>query len=233
MQHLPIHPSLLHPLTGEPLTAVGVLPSGRVVWPIMGGDGTDDDANDKADDDKGEADDGADSDKDDASDDDKDKDWKAEFEAQQRINRSLERRTRKDAQRIKQLEDGPKKPDDKGDDQPDPERIRADAKAEAQREVLHGRVEDKIEAKARAFADPEDAVAVLLRSHDYDDFLDDSKIDVEAITDALKELGEKKPHLLAQGGKKFQGDPDGGPRKDGTGRPKNLGDALARHYSKR
>lgn len=43
---LPVHPTLVHPRTGEPLRAVGVLPSGRVVWPIMGGDGTEDDAND-------------------------------------------------------------------------------------------------------------------------------------------------------------------------------------------
>jgi hypothetical protein len=43
---LPVHPTLVHPRTGEPLRAVGVLDSGRVVWPIMGGDGTEDDAND-------------------------------------------------------------------------------------------------------------------------------------------------------------------------------------------
>lgn len=35
-RNLPLHPRLLHPLTGRPLQAVGVLPSGRVVWPIIG-----------------------------------------------------------------------------------------------------------------------------------------------------------------------------------------------------
>lgn len=44
---LPVHPFLLHPRTGAPLRAAGILRSGRVVWPIMGGDGTEDDANDK------------------------------------------------------------------------------------------------------------------------------------------------------------------------------------------
>lgn len=35
-----IHPSRIHPLTGLPLRAAGVLPSGRIVWPILGGDDT-------------------------------------------------------------------------------------------------------------------------------------------------------------------------------------------------
>lgn len=37
---LPVHPSQRHPLTGAPIRALGVLPSGKVVWPIMGGDDT-------------------------------------------------------------------------------------------------------------------------------------------------------------------------------------------------
>lgn len=36
----PLHPSKRHPLTGRPLQAAGVLPSGRIVWPILGGDDT-------------------------------------------------------------------------------------------------------------------------------------------------------------------------------------------------
>lgn len=196
-------------------------------WSMMADD---EDAGDKADEDQGE--DADEDDGDSGADKDDEDDWKAKYEAQQRINRQLERKTRRDLAKIKQLEGGkPVKVDDKADDEkPDVNKIRADAKAEAAREVLNGRVEDKIEAKARAFADPEDAMAVLLRSHDIDDFIDDGKVDVEAITDALGELAEKKPHLLAQGGKKFQGDGDGGTRKETKGRPKTLGDAVARHY---
>lgn len=37
-----LHPTLRHPLTGKPLEAVGVLPSGRIVWPMMGGDPSND-----------------------------------------------------------------------------------------------------------------------------------------------------------------------------------------------
>lgn len=107
-------------------------------------------------------------------------------------------------------------------DKPDPELIRSEAKAEAQAELMQSRVLDKIEAKAaRLFADPDDAAALLMKDHDADDFLDDGKIDVEAIQDALKVLLEKKPYLAAaQGGKKFQGGADGGPRNDS--RPRQL-----------
>ncbi len=41
-RNLPTHPTKRHPLTGLPLEAVGILPSGRVVWPIMGGDSSND-----------------------------------------------------------------------------------------------------------------------------------------------------------------------------------------------
>ncbi len=101
------------------------------------------------------------------------------------------------------------------EDKPDPERLKAEAKAEAQAELMQSRVLDKIEAKAaRLFADPDDAAALLLKDHDADEFLDDGKIDVEAIQDALSGLLEKKPYLAAQGGKRFQGGADGGARKD-------------------
>lgn len=194
-----------------------------------------DDGGKDEDDDSDDGDDGDDEDEGEDDDQDDDKvDWKAKFEAQQKVNRSLERKTRKDAKKLADLtgtkpEGGGKDGDDKG--VPDLDKVRADAKAEAVREVLHGRVEDKIEAKASAFADPEDAVAVLLRTHDIEDFLDDDKVDVEAIADALKELGEKKPHLLAQGGKRFQGGADGGPRKGAPKRAASLGEAIARRYA--
>lgn len=233
---LPIHPSLLHPLTGEPLRALWIRPDGRACWPIIGGDGTDDDANDdKPDDDTDSGDeDDSNAEGDDSDDQDDDKvDWKAKFEAEQRHKRNLERKARKDAATIGRLTGKKPAGGSKDDEEPDPEKIREEARAEARREALSERVADKIEAKAAAFADPEDAVAVLLRSRDIEDFIDDDKVDVEAIADALKELGEKKPHLLAQGGKKFQGDGDGGARKGGQGRPKNLADAVGRHYQKR
>lgn len=37
MHHLPTHPTLTHPLTGQPLQALGVTRSGRIIWPVLGG----------------------------------------------------------------------------------------------------------------------------------------------------------------------------------------------------
>lgn len=45
---LPFHRHLVHPRTGKPLQAIGIRPDGRPVWPLMGGDGSEDDANDWA-----------------------------------------------------------------------------------------------------------------------------------------------------------------------------------------
>jgi len=102
--------------------------------------------------------------------------------------------------------------DGKNGDQPDPEKIRDQAKAEARAEVLRDRALDKVEARAaKLFADPEDAVALLTRRAD--EFVDDGKVDVDAIDEALADLISKKPHLAATAGKRFAGSADGGARK--------------------
>lgn len=111
------------------------------------------------------------------------------------------------AARIAELE----APKDKTD-QPDPEKIRQQAKAEAAAEVLKDRALDKVETKAaKLFADPEDARALLASR--VDEFVDDGKVDTEAIEDALADLLKKKPHLAAATAKRFQGGADGGARK--------------------
>lgn len=175
------------------------------------------------------------------------KEAEAAVEAQKRINRNLERRGKRDLARIKELE-GTKAStsststkdakESKGDDKPagevDVEKIRAEAleqaKKEAQREALKERVLDKIEAKANNFTDPADAVVMVMRGRTADDFIDDGKIDVDAIQDALTELLEKKPYLgAAQGGKnRFQGSADGGAKPQKPSRPKSLDEAVRR-----
>jgi hypothetical protein len=175
------------------------------------------------------------------------KELEAKFEAQQRINRNLERRTRKDKALIDELKgvkpatstkDGAKPDEGKPGADVDVDKIRADAleqaKKEAQQEALKERVLDKIEAKAKDFADPVDAVAMLMREHEADDFIDDGKVDVVAIQDALKELLEKKPYLAAaaQGGKqRFQGSAEGGAKSQRPQRPQSLHEAVARRYN--
>jgi len=107
-----------------------------------------------------------------------------------------------------------KKPSD--DEKPDLDKIRAEARAEADTAALRDRVMDKIEAKAGArFAiDTEDVAAMLMRRHDIEDFLDGGKIDISAITEALDDLLEKQPRLAVTQGdeKKFKGGADGGAR---------------------
>lgn len=173
-------------------------------------------------------------------------DWKAKFEAQQRINRNLERRTKRDKARIAELEGA--KPDtstadaqgdgDKPAAEVDVEKIRAEAreqaKKEAAQEALKERVLDKIEAKAKDFADPADAVVMVMRGRTADDFIDDGKIDVDAIQDALTELLEKKPYLgaAAQGAKqRFQGSAEGGAKSSKPARPKSLDEAVRRRLT--
>lgn len=118
------------------------------------------------------------------------------------------------------------KPRDDGD-QPDPEKIRDEARREARAEALRERVVDKIEARAaKQFADPEDAVAILLRTHKADDFLDGDAIDADEIDDALKALLEKKPHLAAATQRRFGGGGDQGTRETTPKRAASLTEAV-------
>ncbi len=171
------------------------------------------------------------------------KELESELEAQKRVNRNLDRRTKRDKARLDELAKGADLPkgkpaEGKPDAEVDVEKIRAEAaeqaKQEAQREALKERVLDKIEAKAKDFADPADAVVMVMRGRTADDFIDDGKIDVDAIQDALTELLEKKPYLgsAAQGGKnRFQGSAEGGAKSSKPARPKSLDEAVRRRLT--
>jgi len=114
---------------------------------------------------------------------------KARYKAEREARKELERKL---AEAVKKSDDG---------DKPDLEEIRRKAAEEARAEMLRERVLDKIEARAgRRFVDAEDAAALLLRRHDVDDFIDGGKVDMDAINEALEELGESKPWLLATKG---------------------------------
>lgn len=139
-------------------------------------------------------------------------------QALDRMKAKLKASTAKQRDLEKQLADAKKPPAD--GDKVDAEKIRDEAKAEAKAELLKGRALDKVEAKAaKLFADPEDAVALL--ASQVDDFIDDGEIDLDAINEAIEKLLKKKPHLAAQGGKKFGGGADGGAR-NGSGKPGQL-----------
>lgn len=161
------------------------------------------------------------------------KDWEAEFKAQQRVNRDLERRSKA---RMRELEaeltaarNAPK-----GDttDAPDPAAIRAEIKAEVEGAALRDKALDKLEAKAaRLFHNPEDARAFL--ADKADDFIDGSAVDVDAINDALADLLKQRPYLgVTQGdAHRFQGSGDGGPKANAAGLPQLTQADLDRMYA--
>ncbi|MGW5556863.1 hypothetical protein ACWER9_06525 [Micromonospora sp. NPDC003944] len=223
--HLPaLGPDLpIHPFTG--LTAIGLRRNGDPIWPIKGGSGEGDDDTGSGDDDETEDTGGDDKDDDGNADDLRDAGKRAldTMKGQRNTARAALRPWTALAREL-----GVKTPDDvraliaarktggDGGDQPDPEQIRREARAEAQRETLNDRVLDKIEAKARKFADPADAAALLLREHGVDDFVEGNRIDGDAIAEALDELLERKPYLAAASGepkaRKPKPDPSQGSR---------------------
>lgn len=199
----------VHPLTG--LTALGVLPSGRIVWPVLGaapedGDDTDDDdgTGDSGDDDQ-DGDDLGDAGK---------KALKAERDA-----RRAETKARKAAEaKLAALEakDG-KKDGDATQAAADQARRDAEAavNAKANARILAAEVRA---AAAGKLADPSDAARYL----DLSEFEvgDDGSVDADAISEAISDLIKKKPYLAAKA-TGFQGTGDGGARTGGSG-PKQL-----------
>ena len=117
------------------------------------------------------------------------------------------------------------------DDKPDLDALRTQARAEVLAESMRERALDKLEAKAaRLFQNPEDARAFL--ADKVDDFIDGTSVDTDAITDALKELLDKRPYLgVTQGEpKRFQGTADGGAK--GTAGKPQLTEADVKRLSK-
>jgi hypothetical protein len=158
-----------------------------------------------------------------------------------RVKRERERRIKAEedlaeARKPKPKPKPPSKPAEATDTEPppDPDEIRRQVEAEVKAEAARERVLDKIETKAaKGFADPADAVALVMNGHKIEDFLDKGQPDLEAIQEALDELLEKKPYLAAvpaQGGKpqRFQGSADAGAKPPKPARPKSLDEAVRR-----
>lgn len=163
-----------------------------------------------------------------------DKDWKAEFEAQQRINRDIERRNKQHTRDLQtQLEAALAKNAGHTADGAvtDPEVLRTQIRAELETDAVKDRALNRLEAKAaRTFANPEDARTFLAGK--VDDFVDGSgkTVDERAIQDALDDLLKERPYLgITQGGAgRFQGSADGGARGGDGGKPQLTEGDLAR-----
>ncbi|MFF2954327.1 hypothetical protein ACFVVU_23655 [Kitasatospora sp. NPDC057965] len=221
----------LHTLTG--LRAVGwrkprTGESGpQPIWPIRGGDGTDDQ------DDAGQQDDDAD-DTDDDQDDDRDGDDQGDDkdlgDAGKKAMRALRRENRELKSQLRQQNSGQQdgKKEDDGDGT-NPEALRAQAREEAQAEVWAERVEAAaVAAAAGRLANPQMAARLL----DLTDIPknDKGRPDRDAISELIDELLEDEPYLAARpekDGRRFQGGADGGARKPPTKRAASLGEAVA------
>lgn len=208
----------VHPVTG--LTALGVLSSGRIVWPVLGAAPEDDgDADGDAGDDAGGAGDGGSGDQDgdglaDAG--------KKALDAERKARREAARKLKAAEARVAELEaQGAAKKD--GDDaQAAADQARRDAEtaanAKANARILAAEVRA---AAAGQLADPSDAARYL----DLSEFEvgDDGSVDSEAITEAISDLIKRKPYLAAKA-TGFQGSGDGGARGSGS-KPRQVTEA--------
>jgi hypothetical protein len=139
---------------------------------------------------------------------------KAKWRAERDKNRTL----------AQQIADAAKAKDAEGD-KPDLDALRQQARDEVRAESLKERALDKLEAKAaKLFQDPEDARKFLADA--VDDFIDGDSVDVQAISDALTDLLEKRPYLgvTQRDEKRFKGTGDQGP-KGSAGKPPQVTEA--------
>lgn len=236
----PVHPSLRHPRTGLPLTAVGWSRRGPI-WPVLGGDGTDEGGDDQGAD--GSATENGDQDaKPDAD--------PLREEGKQAIARMKERekKTReslrgwtslaselgvKSAEELKALVAGKQKNAEE-QQTADVERIKREAAAEATSKANARIVRAEVKAlAAETFADAADAAPFLdLSQYEVDD---NGDVDADQIRDDLKALLQRKPHLAkpvtATGPKTPKADPAQGSKQPAP--PRNAVAAGADLYRSR
>jgi hypothetical protein len=161
------------------------------------------------------------------------KDWKAEYEAQQRINRSLERKSKKDFSRIQELEKSATVTPS-AEDAPDPEKIRAEVRAEFAEATNKKLV--AAEAKAALVGKVHNPVTAMRLLDLSDVEVDaDGNVDTQSLDDLIVKLLEDEPYLaVAQGTpQRFQGKADQGPQGAAKSEEQRLSEELAEATKKR
>lgn len=232
------HPYLVHPRTGEPLRAIAKHPlTGRPVWPIMGGDGTEDDKNDKPDPDEPD-------DLDDLEDEDNpDGDDKAAEDARIKRANKQAAKYRTDLRETQKALAAATAVLDKlkgaigGEDSEDPaekiaEQTEKVSTLEAERaalkaELLVTKLAPKHKANAEALLDSQKFTKTLAGLDPSDDDYDDQV--AEAIKDAVsKNAAYRTGQGSGKGGSEL--DPDG--RETKKRKPVSLKGAIGGHYGK-
>lgn len=231
------HPYLVHPRTGEPLQAIAQHPvTGRPVWPIMGGDGTEDDKNDPDTDD-------VDDDLDDQDDDNAGDDGRAEDARIKRANKQAAkyrtdlRETQKQLAAATAVLDRLKGAIGGEDDEDPAEKITKAtekvANLEAERnalatELLVTRLAPKHKGNAEALLDSRTFTKTLAGLDPTDDDYSDQV--AEAIKDAVSKNAAYRATGQGSGKGGSELDPDG--RETKKRRPATLKGAIGGHYGK-
>lgn len=153
----------------------------------------------------------------------------AQLEAQKRINRNLERRTKADQKKIAGFE--ATGPQGSHAEQPNADQIREQVRSELRAEHARDLAVAKAEAALAGKVSIDPKRAVLLMGDALKDAVgDDGSLDEQAIADAVTDLLEQNPGLkvAAQGGQQFLGTADGGARKaDARSEEQQLREAIA------
>ncbi|MET0416541.1 MAG: hypothetical protein ABW022_11030 [Actinoplanes sp.] len=229
--------TLRHPKTKSLLAPLGVLPSGKVVWPILGGSSDDPDDpdftggggggpgpdDDDEDDDEDEKPRGkaksksvkADEDDDDDDEDNDEEDLRIVRASRQarkyRLQlREAQRNNADLAARIKAIEDQEKAPAEVADRDLTEARSQIQSLTETTRVMNAQLAFFKTSVPGVVWADASDAFAVAERQGLFDDVIDeDGTVDTRELRRSLKDLAKRKPHLV----KKVEDDPKARGRK--------------------
>lgn len=207
-----------HPKTGAPIEPLGVLPSGKVVWPVLGAasddpddpaytGGGDDDEDEEDDEDedekpskkkpvkkatKSKKDEDDDEDEDDEEEEDKPTRPERQAARYRTQLREEQKRNREMAARLQALEDKDKKPDEIVS------RDLEEAKAKAEKLASRNRQQTLelafFKANQVEWIDPADALKLVdLEDVDVDE---DGTVDPVQLRKALRALAKAKPHLV-------------------------------------
>lgn len=190
----------VHPTTG--LTALGLLPSGRPVWPVLGG-APDDDTDDETDDDKDreddeDQDDDAEDDKPDPKADEGKDDGKGDTVSRAELNRAVRERQRaKQLLRDARKELADLKQANEGAEEKAVREARETADAEAGKKYKPLIIRTSARAELVAAGVKADKVNRLIKLLDLDEIEVDDDGEVSGLTDQVDTLKDEWPELFA------------------------------------
>lgn len=189
--------AVLHPLTGRPLSPLGMF-KGRPIWPILGaedgGDGT--------------GSDGANSDGADGADGSTGDGGQSETDGVDKLRETLrkEREARREADKkakagaAAQAELDRIRAENQTEQEKAVSKARDEALSEARAEMLRERAVDKIEVALAGMNPVSLRAATLILAEDADSFVSDGKVDANAIRKAAEQLKADEPDLFRAAG---------------------------------